>query len=582
MKLSIRVLQTSLFVLVALVAMLPLYLTLLPSIRTHTIDLIQSKVSDDLDFFSKSLPDDLKKAESRENIQKEGETFAKNFRLDLWIYDADNKAVFKSNRYTRPDTLLGKAQRRGIQKEDFIYTDLDASIVLVAKPVIRGNDIDGLVIVADNGEAAAATIEAAQTRLTITFVIALAIASLLGFAFSEAIRVQVQKLRRGAFSIAQGNFDLRLERGLVPDEMAELVRTFNVMAAKLGDAFQAIRSQQKQILTVINTMGEGLIEIGPDRTVNLANPSAARLLGDSMEQLIGSKIEDITDNKELIKSVDNVLKGKEITAVYEHSNSVFLVHGTTIREPGDKSVKGGVILLRDFTRQQELERAQRDFITNASHELRTPVSSLKGYAELLMGGAKDEKKTRDKFLSSIQVEADHLHRLVEDLFTLSRIDSKVEKVDIEKHPVSEIAQDVLTITYPLAKSNGVKLTVDLNTDTPHQVLCDRQKIVQVLSGFVENAVKYTPKGGTVTIFAKPGKRGVSIGAKDSGVGIPTTEIDNIFDRFYSPAQDSKKRKGTGLGLSIAKGIIEAHGSKIEVSSSPDKGSTFWFDLESAA
>lgn len=581
MKLTVRIWQTALFSLVALAATLPFYFMFLPSYRQNATRLINSRVERELDYLSRVIPIKNSKIADGDDIEGEADEFTQAFQVDLWIYDAKKKLILSRTGLTKLEGRLDQALAKGLAKERYIFSDIDTGFVLAARPVVYDDKVVGVMILSEEDDHTKDAVATVQRQMNAIFITALTIATIIGFVFSEAIRRRIQKLRRGAFTIAQGNFNLRLKAGMVPDEMAELVKTFNVMAGKLGEAFATLRDQQGQILRVINAMGEGLLEVGADSLINLVNPEAERLLGKPAEELIGNRIKDLPDHKHLEKVMKEVLKGKESTSVYRHEDRVILMHGTTIKESGDKEVKGGVLILRDFTRQYELEQTQRDFVTNASHQLRTPVSALKGYTELLMGSAGDDPKTKEKFLKSMEVEANHMERLIEKLFTLARLDSHAEIVAIGKHSVAEITQEVLAITFPLAEAGDVNLEVNLETVPAQEVICDRDRIVEVLAGFVENAIKYTAKGGSVTIFSKPDGDRVRMGAVDSGVGIPPGEIDKIFDRFYRYDAPDKKRKGAGLGLSIAKEIVEAHGSQVEVSSIPNKGSTFWFTLKAA-
>jgi PAS domain S-box-containing protein len=581
MKLTVRIWQTALFSLVALAAILPFYFMFLPSYRHNATMIINSRVIRELDFMARVVTIEDGKIASGEHLEVESDRFTEALQVDLWLYDANKKVILSRTSRTEPGNLLNQALAKGLANEKYVYSNIDTGFVLAARPVVTDGKVVGVIILSEEDSRTSAAVATTQKQLNTIFIMALVIATVIGFVFSEAIRRRIQTLRRGAFTIAQGNFNLRLKTGMVPDEMAELVKTFNVMAGRLGEAFATLKDQQGQILRVINAMGEGLIEVGADGLINLVNPEAERLLGKPAENLIGNRLKDLPDHKHLEKVMKEVFKGKESTSVYRHEDRVFLMHGTAIKETGDKEIKGGVLIIRDFTRQYELEQTQRDFITNASHQLRTPVSALKGYTELLMGSAGEDAPTKEKFLKSMETEVTHMERLIENLFMLARLDSQSEIVAIGKHLVAEIAQDVLAITFPLAEAGKVNLEVNLETTPAQEVICDCDRIVEVLAGFVENAIKYTPEGGSVTIFSKPDGDRVRLGAMDSGVGIPPGEIDKIFDRFYRYDTTGKKRKGAGLGLSIAKEIIEAHGSRIEVSSVPGKGSTFWFTLKTA-
>ncbi len=579
MKFTIRIWQTTLFVLVAVLSMLSIYFMLLPSIEDSAINITESNLENNVSYLSHNLESDFNGTPVSElRIEEKAKQFINIYDVDLWIYDSNKKLLFRSQTFTDPGLLIREARQKGFEKQSFSYINLDRRIVLASKPVISDDKLAGVVIISDNGSEAVSALKIAQNELNIALFIAIMISIILGLIFSEVIRGQVQKLRRSAFSIAQGNFDLRLKRGLLPYELADLAQTFNVMAEKLGDSFNALLTQQQETLTLINSMAEGVIEVGKDRTVNLANPAAAQLLNKPIEELIGATPENITEYKTFTRNIDHCLKGKEISGVHKFGEKTLLIHGAPIYSLQDDGITGAVLIFTDFTKQKKLEQAQRDFISNAAHELRTPISSLKGYIELLMSGAKDRKEKRESFLKSIDVEINHLHRLVEDLFTLARLDSGISALDIRKNSIAEIIEEVATICHPLAKINKTRLKTKIEGKI-QQVICDRDRIIQVLSGFIDNALKHTPAGGAITVFARQNDKFMHIGVTDSGPGIPYDRRQRIFDRFYHRSSTADKKKSTGLGLAIAKEIIEAHGSKINVDSTPSKGATFSFDLK---
>ncbi len=236
--------------------------------------------------------------------------------------------------------------------------------------------------------------------------------------------------------------------------------------------------------------------------------------------------------------------------------------------------------MQDFTEQKKLEQAQRNFISNASHELRTPIASLKGFLELLEDGAKNRAEVRDEFLHTMQREADRLQRLVDDLLTLTQLDSGIDFLHLSEHSINEIVEEVFAVSSPLAASAGVDLKLGSQGDHA-VVICDRDRIIQVLLGFVDNALKHTTEGEEIIIFWHVLGKSVQVGVRDTGLGIPPDKVDKIFQRFfrYEAGDDKTKEKGSGLGLAIASELVKAHGSKIEVSSKLNQGSTFSFKLK---
>jgi signal transduction histidine kinase len=213
--------------------------------------------------------------------------------------------------------------------------------------------------------------------------------------------------------------------------------------------------------------------------------------------------------------------------------------------------------------------------------MRTPIAALKGLLELLSGGAVDDVEVRDDFLRTMTLEVDRLGRLVADLLTLAQLEAGSFKLNVQQVPVADLLGNIATVMHPLADNSEVTLIVDAPADAL-DVLCDRDRITQVLLGFVDNALKHSTRGGTVTLRAIPRGDAVHLEVEDHGAGIDPAEIPHLFDRFYRVDESRAAPHGTGLGLSIAKEIVEAHESAIDVTSQPGAGSTFGFDLPAGA
>lgn len=581
MKLTIRLWQTALFISVTLVAAVILYIQLLPSLEQSVSTVSKGQMERDVIELGRHILGDLPVKDTNGDLTDHVREHVQIFEEDAWIFDNKGNLVLSRQSLTQPGDILQRAIDKGMRGQKFSYANLNRGLVIASIPLVSSGRLVGVVAVANNGAESRSTLSAAQNELQIAFFIAILASAILGFIFSELIARQVHRLTQGALAIAQGNFDLRLKRGLVPDEVGELVKTYNMMAEKLRDAFGAIRGQQKQILTVINTMGEGVLEVTAEGMINLANPAAAQLLDQPLEVLLGSQLEDVIPTTAFTNCFKKALSGRESSGVCEHHDRILLVHANPIFSDDGQTTQGVVIILRDFTQQKKMEQAQKDFISNASHELRTPIASLKGFLELLDSGAKDKHEVRDNFLKTMQVEIERLQRLVEDLFTLAQLDSGISVVELGEHQLDEILHEVVALTSPLATSAGIDLRVEM-PQSPLAVVCDRDRIIQVLIGFVDNALKYTPRGGSITLFAHPDRRNVQVGVSDTGRGIPPDKLERIFNRFYRYGQADGQRKGGGLGLSIAQEIVRAHASKIKVKSLLNKGSAFSFNLKLAS
>lgn len=224
------------------------------------------------------------------------------------------------------------------------------------------------------------------------------------------------------------------------------------------------------------------------------------------------------------------------------------------------------------------EAAQREFVANASHELRTPIAALKGAIEILETGGKEKPEVRDEFLATMRHEANRLQRLVDNLFTLAQVDSGRLHLHLKPEPAEEMVRVVATAMRPLA--NGAGIAVEADTDAPNTlVVVDRDRITQVLVGFVDNAVKHSKPGDVVRVSVVAGGEAVRFAVSDTGPGIPPDVLPHVFDRFYTQRNSAEGvRRGSGLGLAIAQEIVEAHGSSIDVDSRVGEGSAFSFEL----
>ncbi|MHB0977214.1 MAG: sensor histidine kinase [Candidatus Aquicultorales bacterium] len=576
MKLSLRVWQTALFICVILVAMGILYYDLLGTLQTGVSSMTRSQLKREAHELAHHMATDFEMNRETKEIQKHLIEFIQIYEDDIWIYDAKGKLVFSANDRTTPGKHLDLATSAGLEGREYLWYGSSENQGVAGQPIEIDGKTAGAVVVSTISTEAENVLYTARRELAYAFWIALFASSLLGVAFSEFIAYQVRALTRGAHEIARGKFDLRLKGLFLPDEVGDLTNSFNLMAEKLKHAFDAIKEQEREMSAVIANMTEGVIEVDGAGTIRLANHAAAKLLGFESSDLTGRKLEEVT-NDGILEVVVASLGGKPASGVSVHDEKVILVHAAPMRDDG-MIITASVVLMSDVTEQKRVEQAQKDFISNASHELRTPISSLKGFVELLESGAKDKPEVRDSFLGTMQTEIDRLQRLVEELFLLAQYDSGRAQLQLAEHPVSKLVDDMVAIASPVAAASNIKIRRLVEAGLP-DVACDRDKIVQVLLSFVDNAIKHSQPGSTVSITASStGEGGIELGVSDEGVGMEEEELAKIFDRFYHKPTSKPGSKGAGLGLSIAKEIIDAHASSISVTSKQGAGSSFSFTL----
>lgn len=495
----------------------------------------------------------------------------------IWVYDADGELLESAYDAAPTDAELESALLWALDgPAPHVSSDLSTNGWIIAShPIGTTAPPEGVVITASSADQPAAILRSVRDRMWVTFWASLVVAGLLGFGFSALISRRIRALSEAAAAIAAGDFDQRLSAGFVPDEIQDLAESYNRMAENLGEAFGELQEGRRQIAAVVESMAEGVLAFDSDGLVHVVNPEALRLLRVDAEDAARMTVEDMRAEPLIESAVRAALAGDRATETVTLNDRVVMVHSTPLLVPGG-AVDGAVLLLADVTDRHRMEAAQRRFVADASHELRTPIAALKGMLELLDDGAKDVPDVRDDFIHTMQLEADRLGRLVSELLTLARLEAGNLELRVAPVDAAELLDDVSHVMCGLAEQAGVALDVR-QPDGGTRVRADRDRIVQVLLSFTDNALKHAPAGSTVHMSAERRGDSVRVSVTDEGPGIPADEIERVFERFYR-ADSARGGAGTGLGLAIAREIVEAHGSTIGVSSEAGTGTTFWFDL----
>lgn len=333
---------------------------------------------------------------------------------------------------------------------------------------------------------------------------------------------------------------------------------------------------QRKIQAILTSLIEGVIIFDIEGRVMLANHVAERLFFTPRGYLVGKTIAQINPRSEIVNMVDEALAtGKEVFAetMLTSTDQVYRVHIKPIKDD-DGLIEGAVAVVHDVTDIRNFAQIRSEFAGNVSHELRTPLTSIKGFVETLLDGAMENADTCRRFLCIIDAETDRLSRLIEDLLTLSSIESQ-EKI-IQPKPVclSAAIRGVINMLGPQISEKDVMVKFIYPPDMP-SVLADEDLLGQVLINLLDNAIKYTPFGGSISIRCRERDSRIIITVTDTGVGIPQDSIPRVFERFYRVDKArTRSQGGTGLGLSIVKHIVESHGGQVFVKSEVGQGSTF--------
>lgn len=399
---------------------------------------------------------------------------------------------------------------------------------------------------------------------------------------SRHITAPIQEMQRVAARLAEGEFSARLR---LPEtrELAALAGTMNTMAAELSERIQTVTRQHNELDALLTSMVEGVLAVDDETRILIMNHAAAGMLGVTPETVIGQSIHETIRYPGLHRIFQSAIKTQspaegEITLQLDEAEIVLQVHASPLAIPVDDrdgNRRGVVLVLNDITRLKRLENLRRDFAANVSHELRTPITSIKGFVETLRDGAMHDPEAAGRFLDIILAQTDRLNALISDLLSLAEIEQdtgnrKAELKTMELRPRLEAA-----IQARKRKAEEAEITVSLTC--PEELVATLNPVLfeQAVANLIGNAIAYSDRGSAVSVTVEKGTDGIRIAVKDHGCGIEAEHIDRLFERFYRVDKHrSREKGGTGLGLAIVKHVVQLHKGRVEVDSTPGKGSTF--------
>ncbi len=479
------------------------------------------------------------------------------------LADSEATASTMENHAQRPEFVA--ALKGEVGSDTRRSRTLGIEFLYVAVPVSGG--AARLAYPLSDIEASTATIR--RTLLSgsaLTFLVALVLAGVV----AQLTARRLQRIVQFANKIAAGELTARIEE-TSGDEIGQVAAALDKTARQVEDNFAALQTSQHQLETLLNSMEDAVIAVGPDERVQWANQSMD-ILVPQRTRLNAPVVETVRD-PDFLRAVRGASTGH--TVVTARATSIVPARTfdvTAAPLPGG----GAVAVLRDLTETERVEKTRRDFIANVSHELRTPLTSIQGYAETLLDSAPGTNHSRE-FLEIIRKNASRMSRLTEDLLTLARVESGEQRFDIQAVAAVEILQEAVQNFRELARAHGIDLQVE--HAAPDLVKADREAIHQVFSNLIDNALKYAANGGRLVLGARRSEAGVEFYVRDFGPGIPSEHLPRLFERFYRVDKArSRESGGTGLGLAIAKHIVLAHDGTIRAESELNHGSMFLFTL----
>jgi two-component system, OmpR family, phosphate regulon sensor histidine kinase PhoR len=393
--------------------------------------------------------------------------------------------------------------------------------------------------------------------------------------FFRAISSRIGRLKEFSRRVAEGDFHLMPIEGS-NDELADLSSSLNQTALKLDETIGTLTRERNQSEAILASMEEGVALINSEQRVIFCNRAFIQATNAPKTASEGRPVVEMVHHSDLLSLFKQALTGNETVRGEVVAGSIrtrsFAVTSAPIRSNGITT--GAVMVLHDITEIRRLERARRDFVANISHEFRTPLTAIQGFAETLLEGALEDSSNSRRFIEIIHEHALRLGRLTDDLLKLARIEAGQLHLELQPVTVTSIVDPCVETTRVKASQKGLVLESEYASDLP-TFRGDLRLLHDVLQNLLDNAVRYSSPGGRIVIGAMVKNNQLVFSVSDTGIGIPKADQDRIFERFYrTDAARSRESGGTGLGLSIAKHLVEAHGGRIQVESEVGRGSTF--------
>ena len=416
---------------------------------------------------------------------------------------------------------------------------------------------------------------------TLFLIILLAFAAILWLAVERFLIQPLKEMIRVVEKFAEGLFNWRVRLGTRRDELGRLGNELNRMAQTVGEKVDRLAKNLAETEALLGGMEEGVLILDLNGRIKNINRSMGMILPQTYPSDLGKHYLEVFRDPELNDLIQATLADKKgyrrsLTPLGQPGRT-FQVQSSLVQY-SENGAEGVIVVFHDVTDLKRLERVRQDFVANVSHELRTPLTAVKGYVEALRDGGFQDPAQAEQFLGVIQRHSERMDKIVSDLLLLSEMESADRVLQRETVHLPELIRTAVETLRPLAEGKKQNLRMEPMEGLP-SLRADSQKVHQVLINLLNNAISYTPEGGSITVEVRPVSDGVEVSVVDNGIGIPPKDLPRIFERFYRVDKGrSRELGGTGLGLSIVRHIVEAHGGQVRVESKPGKGSRFTFFL----
>ncbi|HEY3365567.1 MAG TPA: ATP-binding protein [Symbiobacteriaceae bacterium] len=483
--------------------------------------------------------------------------------------------------FRMPDDPVPAAQHRFLHGAAAGYP---AEVFVVGVPLVRSDNVRGALLLYSPETSVAKTVDHFRQTIINTAAVAVAVVTLLALFLSRRLSNPLKEMDVMARAMAAGDFQKRVKVS-GHDEIGRLGESINRLAGALADTIEQLADKTARLSGILTSMGDAVIHADASGQVTILNPPALSLVrsaGLDSEAAPCSAGWDCLERLGIGLSTRRVLsESRPEQQRVQVGNAVYAVQLAPV-QGGRGQARSAVIVWKDITQEERLEGMRRDFVANVSHEMRTPISLVQGYVEALQDGFDQSGDTRDEIVSIIGDEMNRLERLVAELLELARLDAGQIHLELEPVAVGPVVGYMVRKLTPLVERTAVTIRVQIPGDLPG-VLADGDRLEQILLNLLDNALRYSPAGSSVTVTAEADAGFITIRVRDQGPGVPAAEHQLVWERFYRGDRSrSRKKGGTGLGLAIVRGIVMAHGGQVWVEDAPGGGSAFCFTLPRAA
>lgn len=494
----------------------------------------------------------------------------------LVVADSEEDPANMDNHGGRPEVLMAINQGEGHAVR--YSATVQRNMLYVAVPARIDGRFVGIVRVALPLRSVRQALRDVESQGVLGLLLLVGLAGIGSFAVSRWLSRPIEEMKDAAERFARGDLSAKVPVP-EPEELAELAGVLNRLAEQLGEKLAQVEQQRNDQAAVLASMAEGVVAVDQDERIINLNHAAGVLFGVRLEDARGRSLPEVIRNPDFHAVVRAALAGglqpvEGDIVVYNGKERHLQAHGTVLRDPDLRSI-GALIVLNDVTRLRRLESVRRDFVANVSHELKTPITSIKGFVETLQEGAWSNEQDARKFLAIMAKQADRLTSIIEDLLNLSRIEQDAESGKLVREPAR--VRDVLSAAAQLCqiKSAEKNIGIEIRCDAALTASINAPLMEQAIVNLLDNAVKYSPAQGRIEVAAAVEHEAVCLSVRDYGCGIEAQHLPRLFERFYRVDKArSRQMGGTGLGLAIVKHIAQAHGGTVSVESAPGKGAVF--------